>query len=178
MHQDYFYQTMILGGLIALNLIFLLSTFIVVKATKIRVSGASMIASLVFTWPTILMLGLMFPPTKASGWLAALFMLTSLFSYLFWLRVFQPKSLQDMIRSDLKARELESLSFKREYLKKQLTKYRKDKKMIVELGKVKEDLLEIKLMRRSIRINYLESNLLKKLLNKFFKTHFDSNKVN
>lgn len=169
MGQDYFYQTMILGGLITLNLIFLLSTFIVVKATKMRFSGASIIASLVFTWPTVLGLVTIFPPATESGWVAAFFMLLSLFSYLFWLWFFQPPSLQDMIRANLKEKELESLSLQREGLKLQLSKYGKDKTLQVERDQIKKSLLQNKLMRREVKLNYLKSNLLKKILSRVFK---------
>lgn len=169
MDQDYFYQTMILGGLITLNLIFILSTYVVVKVAKISVSGASMIASLVFTWPSILWLVMMFPKTVESGWVSAFFMLTALGSYLFWLWFFQPNTLQDLIRINLRNKELESLDLKKEKLLSELSKTGSNKKFQDTRASIKIGLSEIKTMRREVKIKYLKSNLLKKLLSKIFK---------
>lgn len=168
MHPDYLYMTMILGGFITLNMIFLFATFVVSKAVKMRVSGASIIASMVCGWPTILGLGALFPVNVQKGWVAALFILLALFSYLFWLWVFQPQSLHSMIKANLKQKELECLDIRKDGLKKQLAQFSKGQEFEAERKTIKEELFAIKFKRREIKKTYSNSNPVRKMLNAVF----------
>lgn len=96
------FLTMAFAGIVMINMI-CLGFALVLKYTKVlRVSAASFIAAITTSWFTWVFLTA-FLPTKMmnAGWVASLFFLSLILVYVLWLYVFQPHSLETMLKKEL-----------------------------------------------------------------------------
>ena len=169
MDETRIHFTMVLGGVITLHLIFLLFSFIIAKAIKLRVSASSIIASLVLTWVSMFCVIGFFPESTSSNWVVALFMLTLLGIYLGWLKIFEPKSLEEMLRSSLKEKELSRVDDIRVKLKQQLAACGKDKKFDDKRKEINLALKANMIERKQIKSLHRSTPLYKKFLSIFSK---------
>lgn len=117
--------TMILSGFIMLTLIFLLSTFIAKKTVGLRVSGSSIIASLSLSFPSSIALITLFPTDNVSKWVVAFYMLSCVAAYMVWLWIFQPDSLLDLTKKELKSKQLENVAANQKHLLQKMREARK-----------------------------------------------------
>ena len=156
MDETRIHFTMVLAGVITLHLIFLLFSFIIARAIKLRISASSIIASLVLTWLTMFCVVGFFPATTSNNWIVAIFMLTLVGIYLGWLKIFEPKSLDEMLRSSLKEKELSRVDAVKTQLNQDLAKCgkgaafdekRKEIKLALKANKIERNLI-IKSHRR------------------------------
>lgn len=98
-------------GTILLNTFLLVLTFIAVKSKLIRVSGASIIATLHCFWVSLLILvGLSMKLSIAdnikSGWIGGFVLLVFVVLYAFWLKIFEPQSIEQQISIDVIKRKI------------------------------------------------------------------------
>lgn len=148
------YLISILSGLITMNLIFLLATFIAINAIKIRISGSSVIASLFLTWLSVGFVIYLFPKTTPNNWVVGAFMFTLVAIYIVWLTIFQPKSLSQMIKEDLKKKELLRVKMINTEITKNLKALGKDPEFANKRKELLSDLKANQIERREIiRLN-------------------------
>ena len=96
------FLTMAFAGIVMINMICLVFA-LVLKYTKVlRVSVASYIAAITTSWLSWVFLTA-FLPTKMmnAGWVASLFFLILILIYVLWLYMFQPSSLETMLKKEL-----------------------------------------------------------------------------
>lgn len=107
------FLTMAFAGIVMINMMCLVFA-LVLKFTKVlRVSVASFIAALTTSWLSWLFLTA-FLPTKmmSAGWMAGVFFLSLLLVYVIWLFVFQPQSLESMLKMELYQKQCKRLNQK------------------------------------------------------------------
>lgn len=104
---------MVFLGLIVMTLMQLIAALVMNKAYKVRMSGASIIASMALSWPTTMMfmvcltyagILLTVPENK---WVVASFMLIPMATFMGWLWAFQPETIEQLSLKKLKKLELE-----------------------------------------------------------------------
>lgn len=92
----------ILSGITMLNMLCLVVAFIVYKTRFLRVSGASAIAAMVFAWFSWLAMAAALPVDYINaGWVGGVLLLALITVYVFWLKVFQPHSVQYLLKKEL-----------------------------------------------------------------------------
>lgn len=165
------FLTMVVAGGIVLNLIFFTSTFIFVKMFKVRISGASVIASLCMTWISIFFMSGFFVHVPLNNpnvlnWVFGFILLIMLVVYLFWVWFFQPKSLSDMIRDEVKQKDLQKLKDQKQgltalYKALRKTNTQEAENAKAELKKINVEINEIKFKRFFLLKNGLAQRLMK-----------------
>lgn len=143
-------------GFVVMTLIQLIAALVAHKAFKFRMSGASVIASMALTGPTSMMflvfltyIGLM-PTVPDSKWMVAAFMLVSIGSYVGWLWLFQPDSIEQLSMKKLKRLELEKNKILLDYTIKKWKKMEKEKDD-EGIGAVEAEILKIRAERTMIQ---------------------------
>lgn len=96
------FLTMAFAGIVMINMMCLCFALVLKFSKVLRVSVASFIAALTTSWFSWIFITA-FLPTKMmnAGWVAALFFLSLLLVYVIWLFVFQPQSLEGMLKNEL-----------------------------------------------------------------------------
>lgn len=157
-----------LYGFTAFNLILLLAAFISHKVLGLRVSGASVVASIASTWPTSACLFVLFPANTQSKWIVALFMLLVAIIFVVWLRIYQPHDIKKLAFLDLKKIQFTKLDLAKKY-KRDKIKEAKNSKNVKEVTRLEKELAEI----------YKEEKLLKQQYSslRFFKNIFKKKEV-
>lgn len=157
---------MVAAGAITMNLIFLLFTLVAGKLLNLKISAASLIAAISLTWPTMLAFTALMPPEVNSKWVGGAFMVLGLVIYVCWLRIFEPDNLQDLIRKDLRKKELKRVRLIRDQLKSDLAqalKLKSQQLIIDDLqAKIKDTYLAEKQIKRLHRRASIFRSLVKK----------------
>lgn len=96
------FLTMAFAGVVMINMMCLVFALVLKFAKVLRVSVASFIAALTTSWLSWIFLTA-FLPTKMmnAGWAAGLFFLSLILVYVIWLFIFQPHSLESMLKMEL-----------------------------------------------------------------------------
>lgn len=147
------YVTMVLAGVVSSNLFFIFIAIIASKIINLRLSAASVIASLLMAWISFIFI-IGYATTNIgvlthSKWLVAFVFMIFTSVFVFWLFVFQPKSLRAMMLDEIQIKEIKEL--KKEKL--QLSKKLKDKHSPDNTLEIRQ---KIKELRKSILQKKLE----------------------
>jgi uncharacterized protein YnzC (UPF0291/DUF896 family) len=132
-------------GITTINLIFLLVTVIVVKLFKFRICFSSFVASIVLTWFSMGILGLMYGKPVESPLLGGMAMFITVMVYAGFLFMMQPDTLQKLASNELRKSELLKKELEKKKLRNDINCIKKSKESsLTKKQKIEEAQLRLK----------------------------------
>lgn len=173
-HQEFQELQVLLGlasiGVIMMNMIYLSLTLVLRLTANIRLSWASVIASLFMCWtikllilvPVLVMLP---AETVENRWATGAFMMVMILVYILLILGFQPSSLKQLTLQSLKKTELEKNEYEIDMLKKAWKKASKEKNQAA-IDDLDKKIAMAQDQRKEIKRIYSKFNSLRNLLSR------------
>lgn len=147
-------------GLVTLFLMLLFFSILLSKMTKLRISFSSAFTAFFFTIPTTAYLtGLFLPQKNLTGlaltetdkWIGGLFIFAIVVIYVVWLFIFQPHSVETLLRKKVKDEALAECSQSIRVAKMEMTRYEKNSE---EYNAKLNFIKQLKLRKKQIKSTY------------------------